>query len=321
MLLSSNRHALWIKDKSGYTPLHYACTFKGGTDHLIQIFCGHLKLLNSQYNGPPSILFSIKSPLYLACNRNAPLHVISTLVSTAHDDLCCKWIAPETGGEPYWFRKNDLNTQVEFSPLKALLQHYDVNDALSLDRRLLREVFKTNALIHAQHNDQDTDLNNDFEMMRKVLILIEAGFRGYSGSMLHLVSSLRTPIPSLIEVAGTLLPEQALLRDSLGCIPLHHVLLHSCTSLAMIMAVLEIDSRACSIPTPDDCSYPLMLAIKQGLSWDNGVKELVARMPEVLEVADSGGLVPCMLAASMNADVTTMFELLRASPQLCAYLI
>eukprot|EP00545_Synedropsis_sp_CCMP1620_P007121 CAMPEP_0119004984 /NCGR_PEP_ID=MMETSP1176-20130426/1463_1 /TAXON_ID=265551 /ORGANISM="Synedropsis recta cf, Strain CCMP1620" /LENGTH=429 /DNA_ID=CAMNT_0006956745 /DNA_START=39 /DNA_END=1328 /DNA_ORIENTATION=+ len=318
-LLEANVHALWVTDNNNLTPLHYAATFKGGTDHLIPLFCCKLEQVEDIFEGlqePDLGLNSGPSPLLLACRRNAPMAALRALLFSAGGTVSNKWIAPETGGKPYWCNRR-LPGSSNHSPLSALLQHFDAGRALQLDRQILRELLTMPVSSYSQRSLEDEEDEIVEDLLRKMMLLVKSGFAGYSGSALHMVSSLKTSIPTLITLVGAAMPEQAICRDCLGFTPLHHVLSHPFAPLQLIESVLAIDDQACKIRTLEDNAYPLILAIRTGWEWDSGVAELVRAYPEPLDIVDASiGLVPFLLAASLDAEVATIFELLRASPQL-----
>jgi ankyrin repeat protein len=317
-LLEANLHALWVTDDSNLTPLHYACTFKGGTDHLIPLFCYKLERMEDRYEGLcPDLGFNTgPSPLLLACRRNAPISVLRALLSSTDGATPNNWIAPETGGEAYWYNQS-LPGSSNLSPLSALLKHLDVDRTLQLDRSVVSEFLTVPTTSRSRRHLEDECDEDAADILQKVALLVESGFVGYSGSMLHMVCSLKASLPSLVEIVGSVMNEQAICRDSLGYTPLHHVLLHPFAPSQLIKNVLIINERSSQIRTLEDNAYPLILAIRRGWEWDSGVAELVRANPEPLDITDTSiGLVPFLLAASFDAEVATIFELLRASPHL-----
>ena len=71
-------------------------------------------------------LFEGTSPLYLAAKKGAPLSILKPLLETRSRTY---WIAPSTGGEPYWYESPRGTARVEFpyspsfsSPLEILLR-------------------------------------------------------------------------------------------------------------------------------------------------------------------------------------------------------
>lgn len=202
------------------------------------------------------------------------------------------------------------------SPLAALVDHHlDVETATSMDHHELREQLQLNARAFAPFQDFEWGHDKDTQsVLRKVILLMEHTLDEYDGSALHIACSLKVSIPSLAAILGAVLPEQATIHDRLGCIPLHHVLLNQHSPLQLLCNVLDINRDACTIPTSNG-TYPLILAIQKGWGWEQCLSELVKASPATLDTADTEtGLVPFLLAASVHADVTTIFELLRVAP-------
>ena len=131
-LLAANRHMILVQDTNLYTPLTYHCTLStqqhnnnnNGADpndeetKRMSLFCDTAIMVEQELQNddliPPAYGLS---PLYLAAKRNASLSVLSVLLQTRKRT---QWIAPSTGGEPYW----DLQTLDEYSsPLEVLLRN------------------------------------------------------------------------------------------------------------------------------------------------------------------------------------------------------
>ncbi len=320
-LLLANVHALYVEDSSTFTPLHYACSFQTGTDHLVPLFCQKLEEMDVQFTGTgqiPLILTSNarRSPLLLACSRNAPISVLCA-VMTASSSIGStnKWMCPTTGGEPYWYDVKDFGIRA-LSPLAVLVDQYlDVGKATPADFQELREQLQRNSCSFAPFQDFELGQSKEtLSVLRKAILLMEHTLGEYDGSALHIACSLKVSIPSLAAILGAVLPEQATIHDSLGFIPLHHVLLNPHSPLQLLCNVLDINRDACTIPTWYG-TYPLILSIQKGWGWETCISELVRASPATLDTADrETGLVPFLLAASVNADVTTIFELLRVAP-------
>ena len=326
-LLLANVHALYMEDSLNLTPLHYACSFKTGTDHLVPLFCRTLEELDKtgfarqipELRCSSSCSSGRRSPLLMACHRNAPISVLCALVmaSCSRGGLSNKWIAPVTGAEPHWHAVQNFGMRA-LSPLAALVDQYlDLEQAMHVDFSKLREQMELSSCSSEPFQDFELEENKDaFSVLRKVIFLIQHTLDDdYNGSALHIACSLKVSIPSLAEIFGAALPEQATIRDSLGCIPLHHVLMNPHSPLQLVRNVLAMNpEEACTIPTRDG-AFPLLLAIRQGWDWENCISVLVKASPATLDIYDTTtGLVPFLLAASVDADVTTIFELLRASP-------
>ncbi|KAG7349831.1 ankyrin repeat domain protein [Nitzschia inconspicua] len=140
-LLTANRHMVVVQDANRYTPLHMLAFFQptiptnlhnitlsqqqqqqqqqqhDEQTRLVKLFCDTAVMVEQELqNGdliPPAYG---TSPLFLAAKRNAPLSTIKTLLQTRKRT---QWIAPSTGGEPYW----DSQTLDEYSsPLEVLLR-------------------------------------------------------------------------------------------------------------------------------------------------------------------------------------------------------
>eukprot|EP00546_Thalassionema_frauenfeldii_P000479 CAMPEP_0178930438 /NCGR_PEP_ID=MMETSP0786-20121207/21222_1 /TAXON_ID=186022 /ORGANISM="Thalassionema frauenfeldii, Strain CCMP 1798" /LENGTH=151 /DNA_ID=CAMNT_0020606939 /DNA_START=827 /DNA_END=1282 /DNA_ORIENTATION=- len=149
---------------------------------------------------------------------------------------------------------------------------------------------------------------------------MDAHGNDYTGSLLHRVCAIHAPKPWLIELFGSLMPEQTLIRDSEGCLPLHHLILHpfATNKKELVDAILQINKQATTRKILKFDSYPLLVAIQQGWTWEGGLEGLVQATPELLDVQADHGLYPTALAASMDTELNTLFELLRKAPHLCA---
>lgn len=114
-LLSANRHMVLVQDAHRYTPLHNVALFPG--ESLVKLFCDTAIMVQQELQSkgiPPT---SGTSPLFLAAKRAAPLRTLRTLLGT-RTHYPAQWIAPSTGGEPYW-----MDTLDEYSsPLEILLR-------------------------------------------------------------------------------------------------------------------------------------------------------------------------------------------------------
>lgn len=325
-LVDANPHALWVQDTNkGYTPLHYACAFKGGTDHLVPLFCQHLEQLGERYEGAqPHLQSSHSPPLLLACQRNAPVSVIAALLTTADATDLNKWIAPETGAEPYWQpTRASTPTSHHVSPLFALFSHFDISleAVLHLDRTYLEELLQLETYTETrldEHTQSDSD--EHAAVLRKAMMLISTSasrIQGYSGGTLHLVCATKVSVLPLVKIVGNVIPEGAMREDSFGYIPLHYAVLHPDKPLELLRELLAINSDASRIRMPESHSYPLHVSLQRGWNWDTGIAEIVAAHPEALAIADPAtGLLPFLLAASMDASASTIFELLRTLPHL-----
>jgi hypothetical protein len=136
-LLAANRHMILVQDTNLYTPLHIIAHFQHDNSNnnnnntrtntnddddeetkRMSLFCDTAIMVEQELqNGdliPPAYGLS---PLYLAAKRNASLSVLAVLLQTRNRT---QWVAPSTGGEPYW----DDHTLDEYSsPLEVLLRN------------------------------------------------------------------------------------------------------------------------------------------------------------------------------------------------------
>ena len=126
-LLGANPHAVLLRDKDGYTPLHYACHF-GHSIETIRLLCDKIINITTPYKKElaaagttiipydPTITAAaidddnyddkkalFWSPLFLACNKNASIEIMQILLDTSEANHgALQWIAPLTGAEPWY---------------------------------------------------------------------------------------------------------------------------------------------------------------------------------------------------------------------------
>ncbi len=105
------------------------------------------------------------SPLYLAAKKGAPVSILRILLETRSRT---HWIAPSTGGEPYWYKSPQAAARVEFpfgpsfsSPLEVLLREDRLRSSMNAsyyrnDAFLLGEEEDGNLLRRgrSQHNER-----------------------------------------------------------------------------------------------------------------------------------------------------------------------
>jgi hypothetical protein len=150
-LLFANRHMVLMQDKNWYTPLHLVAFFARGQGcssssrddddeeetTLISMLCDTAIMVERELGLQQQDVVATTamaaaaatvgatiprsygtSPLLLAAKRNAPITTIKALLKTRSHT---HWIAPTTGGEPYW----DINTipaEDYSSPLEVLIR-------------------------------------------------------------------------------------------------------------------------------------------------------------------------------------------------------
>lgn len=138
-------------------------------------------------------------------------------------------------------------------------------------------------------------------------------------STLHTVLALHCPKP-IIEIAlerhGA---QSAGVRDKFGNLPLHYAVRIK-SSGAILATLLQHFPQAASRPDSDG-RLPLLVALKHGYTWQQGVRELYFLYPMAISMIDDETcLFPFSLAATCS-DVETIFCLLREHPQVISGLI
>lgn len=323
-LIEANPHALIKQDSYGQTPLHYACQFRGGTNDLVVLYCQKLVEFSSRMdvrNACPSIT---ASPLYLACKRNAPIHVLNSLVSTRKSMGTTCWIAPMTGGEPYWDDDNN-ETHGTKSPLSVLIDSCkdDIDIQINLDvRQQMKDAVLSINDEESVCGCQDSPADTVMVLWLKCLVLLREHLSAYTqntddASLLHLLASLRELVPVWIKHCALVFPEAALQRDYRGYVPLHYALLNPATLSSDAFTILlhhYPEAATCAFPNGKS---PLVVALQQQrLPW-NSLQELVMADPDALTQRDAeSGLYPFQLAASLNSDTSAIYGLLRLRPDL-----
>jgi hypothetical protein len=260
----------------------------------------------------------------MACSRDAPIQVLNALVSTRSS---IQWVAPITGGEPYWASDTGIK---EETPLSVIVNNR--KKALVEIKCLVKQKMKTatynefqwtqgsSEMTHFSQSSDD-DHTDTLNLWLKCLLLLREHMHRYShidgsdqGSLLHRVVSLKVPIPTLVECCVQVFSESALNRDARGYIPLHHSLFHSAKEVIPIL--LQYEPKAAKIALPNG-QLPLVVALEKKLSWNNGLKKLVSAYPDALLRRDpSSRLYPSLLAASLDTELETIYILARMRPDL-----
>ena len=327
-LIQANPHALIKQDSYGQTPLHYAAQFRGGTNDLVMLYCEKLVEFASRMDVLNACPIITASPLYLACLRNAPISLLNTLLSTRQSIGTC-WIAPITGGEPYWEHDVDIHEQGTKSPLSVLVEstiNVDIEIDVDTRQEMRNAVLSMNEDVELECEDSPTN-GRDAVMAfwLKSLLLLRSQLQIYSCnnanfSLLHLVAALKVPVPVLVDCCAVVFPEEALQRDDEGFVPLHYALLNpSFHSSVVIQILLQKQPEAASLAFPNGKS-PLVVALEKQRVWcSSGMEQLVMAAPDALEQSDAeSGLYPFQLAASLNSNETVIYRLVRLRPDLLA---
>ena len=351
-LLQANRHMVLVQDSNWYTPLHNVCFFPG--EALVDLFCDTAIMVEQELQGQGCIpATSGTSPLFLAAKRAAPLVTLQCLLATRSRT---EWIAPSTGGEPYW----DSKTLDEYSsPLEILLRDRaaQVFDTRHIEEnKELKNSFRTiaykrlvqwrkggnrqgtiveaseDALLNGSENNEDLALwEKCIELLVEHVPLLlvsedendEQVKTFFSFGVLHAVVCAKVPIPSLLHVALAVFPEQALQLDESGLAPLHHALLanHPYATQTIISTLLQ-HSPSCVFRGLGGCggSTPLNLALDRKLPV--GIIRELLRVDShaTLGMLDSkSGFYPLGTAAVRDYDLDLIYSLMLANPQVIGY--
>ena len=332
-ILQANRHAIVVADHQSYTPLHNIALFRGG-DELMSLFCDTALMVEQELKGRGHLPTpSRTSPLYLAAKRNAPLSTLRTLLRTRSRS---SWIAPFTGGEPYW-EDPQQTLDICSSPLEILLRgrtssFVGISDitkqqmkAMVLELLLNEPLFcweEANISVLDQHDEVAIHL------WAKCLLLLQEPIRHFvppedndqlqqtfCSGLIHTISSLRVPVPFLLQMAVDLFQDQQIIQnDETGLLPLHHILLAKHPYATQRLLDILLASNNAQYPLKQ-LQKALSIALKVGIKWDDGLEQIVMVNSDVLTVVDAHtNLVPAFLAASYNASVDTIFNLLREEP-------
>jgi hypothetical protein len=152
-LLQANRHMVLVPDSQCYTPLHNVCFFPN--EALVGLFCDTAIMVEQELQGLGSIPPNYgTSPLFLAAKRAAPLCTLQCLLATR---TRTQWIAPSTGGEPYW----DQRSLDEYSsPLEILLRDRAAKcfEFILHDTTTIEDVVETN--VKEEHGNEANNTNN-----------------------------------------------------------------------------------------------------------------------------------------------------------------
>ena len=167
---------------------------------------------------------------------------------------------------------------------------------------------------------------------------------GNEFAIVHCVTSAKVPLPNLLQVSLMVFPEQALMRDEYGMLPLHHVLyakhpyatktlvgmllnhapqavLYSCSHqyrdvMTCTSSAKDQDDENITAPFPSSSILPLHLALELGLSLDLLKDLLWADSDATLTTVDPRtGFYPFAVAALKGYDLDVIYTLLNAHPQ------
>lgn len=379
-LLRANRHTVLVQDSNWYTPLHNVAFFPG--ESLVKLVCDTAIMVEQELDDkgkiPPT---SGTSPLFLAAKRAAPLRTLRQLLETRGRT---EWIAPSTGGEPYWMESLDEYS----SPLEILLRDRAagvwqlqslpdgrVSNSILQPRLLWQMKLIANERLRVfrglkqkdnaaedydEEKEADTtprlpqldildEITTEQEMQALSLwskcieLLAEhvprlvakedehvmSDNRRYAEgqfAILHCISAAKVPLTSLLQVALLVYPEQAMMRDEYGMLPLHHVLgaKHPYATKANVSMLLRHTPKMALCKCPCSGAYlttPIGFALENRLGLET-IKELLWADSDVTltTIDKKTGLYPFAVAASSGYDLDVVYTLLSAHPQVLQHL-
>lgn len=165
------------------------------------------------------------------------------------------------------------------------------------------------------------------EFWQKASLLIMAEFRGSPllptenvdrGHLVHACAGIHECPPTLLEYALLLYPEQLLVPDENGQLPLHIVASRQDAPNAKDILGVCLDA---SKVRNQDGRLPIELAVESGWSWTDGVGKLLAANPTSLEALNvDERLYPWIwfsLSRKPHGSTSALFESLRARPSIC----
>lgn len=137
---------------------------------------------------------------------------------------------------------------------------------------------------------------------------------------LHGLQCLRAPL-KVLKVAIKRHPQWAAYPDVDGNYPLHLIVIQRpfrIKDIELITDLTEAYPEAASTRNKEG-EAPIFIALRERMSWNGGVGELVKAQPDILSSRDrTTGLFPFLLAASLTGKVAVenTYELLVANPHL-----
>ena len=271
----------------------------------------------------------LETPLYLACQHNAPVHAIRALLA-AH---------PRAVTTPS--RRRDIPLHIacrsgaSIKVLEALLEH-NPHTALAETKWGSGALA---ALCESFRHQRDVDM--EFRT-QKVLVLLRAAAKAkhcYTDDgeqlLVHAAVSLgsRGCPDSVLNLVLREFPHQLFLYDRMGRLPLHLVIRPTSWSKQLrrrykprerhaMVQLLQRHPDAARVKFGN--RFPLHIAVSNGHQWDEGVRELFRAYPQAIGSPDPvSKLWPFQLAAipvgESQASLDTVLELLLAEPNVLEF--
>ena len=307
-------YRLWVSpteafqsDSCGRTPLYHLLRLRP-TPNSIQI------LYEANRHALTTPDFCGVSPTALAFLRDYPIQILKTLLKLRPEAFILGLQHPQFTGRSF------LNTLIA------------TWDRLSSSKAVTVKSLKT-----------DLHLREEWEKFMATLCVASDFFNDNltnTGSSLEVHAALqlrgRVPIPaSLISFIMHMYPSQLssnLVLKNRSMLPLHYLIEEFSPTDAnednrkgadfihILRMMIHVSPKVTKIPHPESKnSFPLLMALKRNLKYDDGVSDLANKFPEALyAIEEKSGLAPFMLAAEGNCyDLDTIFYVLRQAPSTC----
>lgn len=289
------------------------------------------------------------APLHHVCaDPNSSVEKISAILNAAPDVI---WMQSSQGNTPLDLLWNTFNVSMNNNPLTAdewsqftegltyspssLFHHASVVTFLAKTNMILRVGTKTSGMIvGGRHRKMFRTIDaaatvgracpwKMFDFLLR-LHFVDINSRDEEGMMqLHIVAA--APMQRNVSANADETAMQVCLgrctravevSDNSGKIPLHFAASRKSTTgdeieIAQLVAAFP---RGASIPDRRG-RLPLHLALANARTWTTGVEILFRAYPQALGIRDpTTGDLPFVLAACRHAELSTIFEILRADP-------
>jgi hypothetical protein len=207
--------------------------------------------------------------------------------------------------------RKGFHSNNDFDALRRERAKYATGDAAERDCTRIRELVMACEAV---------------EFWQKASLLILAEYKGAPlvstdvvdyGHIVHACAGIQECPPSLLEYSLLLYPEQLLVRDENGHLPLHIV--SSRSDAANAIDILQACPQASKV-RDDEGRLPIELAVQSGWSWSDGVGQLLLANPVSLEALNvDERLYPRIwsrLSRKPHGSTSALFESLRARPSI-----
>lgn len=271
----------------GHLPLHVLCDTKGHSLRKIQILLEHMRpedlLVTSHLRG---------SVMHHACRKEVPISTLRELIRANPKVVL-------------------LHHHYQFTALHAeqygLMQVRYILRGIKVDEKRFQEYWAKVVLI----------ATTAFKLSPNCPPDMEGNIEDYA---LHGLQFLHAP-HSIQRLATRLHPKWVSMVDSQGNYPLHNSIREAAcpNGLPPLVKDILLAFPEAAIKPNAKGAAPIFEAMRKGMTWEKGIKDIVLAHPECLYSTDQEtGLCPFLLAASLNeeANMETSYQLLCANPSL-----